>query len=237
MRAIFLDMNRTLVHFRGDPVEKARQLLAKRGVFLPYEKVAAALKQARATHDPELTMLATDDDEREFYRRFARTFLNAAGAPQRDGLLEAVSQELYAYDPLYEVYSEVPEVLARLRAQKDTVLGIVSNWEPSLGRLCRHHGLDKYFDFILASSAAGALKPEPEIFKKALALARVPAGAAVHVGDDYRDDVLGSKRAGIKPVWLIRDVNAEIPPEAERFAGPIIHDLRDLLELIDPLGS
>jgi len=234
MRAIFLDMNRTLIHFKGDPAEAARQLLSRRGVFLPHDRVAEALNQARAAHDAELTMLVTDDDERQFYRRFARTFLHAAGAPSRDGLLEAVAEELYAYDPHYEVYPEVPEVLARLRSERDLVLGIISNWEPSLSRLCRSHGLDRYFDFILASSTAGALKPEPEIFRKALALARVPAAAAIHVGDDYRDDVQGARRVGIRPVWLIRDVNAEIPPEAERYSGPIIHDLRDLLELVLP---
>lgn len=237
MQAIFLDMNRTLIHFKGDPAERARQLLAKRGVFIPHEKVSEALQQARATHDPELAMLVTDDDEREFYRRFARTFLNAGGAPPRDGLLNQVADDLYNYDDLYEVYPEVPEVLARLREVKDLVLGVVSNWEPSLGRICRHHGLDRYFDFILASSAAGAPKPEPGIFKKAVALAKVPAGSTLHVGDNYRDDVQGARRAGLKPVWLIRDVSAEIPPEAERYNGPIIHDLRDLLELVVPAAD
>jgi putative hydrolase of the HAD superfamily len=234
MRAIFFDMNKTLIHFQGDAAERARQLLAKKGVFLGHDKVAEALGEARKTHDPELIQLVTDDDEREFYHRFARTFLGAADAPPRDQLVESVAQEMYDYDPLYAIYPEVPEVLGRLRAERDLVLGVISNWEPSLGRLCRYHGLDQYLDFILSSSTAGAQKPAPEIYRKALALAKVPAGAAIHVGDDYFGDVMGAKKAGIKPVWLIRDVNAEIPPEAERYRPPIINDLRDLLELVLP---
>lgn len=46
--------------------------------------------------------------------------------------------------------------------------------------------LDKYFDFILASSLAGSEKPNKLIYEQALKLAgnNVRAQDALHVGDD-----------------------------------------------------
>ena len=56
-----------------------------------------------------------------------------------------------------------------------------------------------------AAHRAGARKPAPEIFRRALALAGAAAGEALHVGDSVEEDVAGARSAGIEPVLLRRD--------------------------------
>jgi putative hydrolase of the HAD superfamily len=55
---------------------------------------------------------------------------------------------------------------------------------------------------VIDSAVVGAAKPDPRIFDVALRTARVPPGAAVHIGDTLRADVDGALAAGIVPIHL-----------------------------------
>jgi putative hydrolase of the HAD superfamily len=46
------------------------------------------------------------------------------------------------------------------------------------------------------------VEPDPEIFRQALKLANSSPGQAVYVGDNYYADVVGARRAGIRPILL-----------------------------------
>jgi len=50
----------------------------------------------------------------------------------------------------------------------------------------------------------GADKPEPAIFLAALERAGVNAAEAVHVGDQYKLDVVGARGVGINPILIDR---------------------------------
>lgn len=65
-------------------------------------------------------------------------------------------------------------------------------------------GLSTTIDFLIISEAVGAEKPDPAIFRAALAAARARPREAVMVGDSWTNDVLGARRAGIRPVWFNR---------------------------------
>ena len=70
--------------------------------------------------------------------------------------------------------------------------------------MCRELGISEYLDFTVTSAEVGADKPQPPIFLKALNLARVNAAEAIHVGDQYQNDVLGARGVGITPILLDR---------------------------------
>jgi putative hydrolase of the HAD superfamily len=56
---------------------------------------------------------------------------------------------------------------------------------------------------VLDSAVVGVAKPDPEIFRLALAALDVPAGGGVlHVGDSLRYDVAGALTAGLRPVHM-----------------------------------
>ncbi len=58
-----------------------------------------------------------------------------------------------------------------------------------------------YFEMILASSEYVFRKPNPRIFQLALTKADLKAEDVWYVGDNYKCDVLGSKEAGMLPIW------------------------------------
>ena len=82
---------------------------------------------------------------------------------------------------------------------------VVSNWDSSLAQVLERVGLADVIDGVVSSAAVGAAKPDPAIFEAALALARVAAGEALHVGDSLEHDIAGARAAGIAAVWLNRD--------------------------------
>lgn len=62
----------------------------------------------------------------------------------------------------------------------------------------------------LYSYAAGAAKPEPAIFLKALQLVGCEPSEAVMIGDSYREDIAPSAALGLKTVWVLRRAEREI---------------------------
>ena len=55
-------------------------------------------------------------------------------------------------------------------------------------------------------------KPEPGLFEHALNRARLAPHEAIYVGDNYFADVIGSRRAGLRPVLYDPDM---VFPEAD----------------------
>jgi putative hydrolase of the HAD superfamily len=53
---------------------------------------------------------------------------------------------------------------------------------------------------VIDSAVVGAAKPDPRIFRIALARAGVDPGVTVHVGDTLVNDVAGARAAGITPI-------------------------------------
>ncbi len=62
--------------------------------------------------------------------------------------------------------------------------------------------LSKYFDKIITSEDAGALKPNPDIFRYALKQTGAHNPDSVMIGDDLKVDILGAKSLGIDQVFF-----------------------------------
>jgi putative hydrolase of the HAD superfamily len=103
----------------------------------------------------------------------------------------------------FSMYPDVPEALATLSADGVRVV-VLSNWDVALPEVLHEAGV-RHIDAVLTSAQVGAAKPDPEIFHAALALAAVPAGQALHVGDSLEHDVAGARAAGVAAVWLRRE--------------------------------
>jgi HAD superfamily hydrolase (TIGR01509 family) len=81
---------------------------------------------------------------------------------------------------------------------------VLSNWDVTLPEVLGRVGLGELVDGVVSSAAAGARKPDPAIFARALALAEVKPTQARHVGDSLEEDVAGGRAAGIAVLWLNR---------------------------------
>ncbi|KAI9982626.1 hypothetical protein PInf_008598 [Phytophthora infestans] len=82
------------------------------------------------------------------------------------------------------------------------VLGVITNGN------CEMDNLPKYFQhhmhFMISAELVGSAKPGQAIFDAAVA--KFPASYSrqnlVHVGDHYKCDVEGAKRAGLRTIWV-----------------------------------
>jgi putative hydrolase of the HAD superfamily len=91
---------------------------------------------------------------------------------------------------------------------RDLKLGVITNAEKGIEIIAEKLGLKSILDFMVTSDQVGAEKPAAPIFLAALSRAAVKAEEAVHVGDQYKIDVLGARGVGIQPVLIDRyDMN------------------------------
>jgi len=89
---------------------------------------------------------------------------------------------------------------------KEYQLGVVSNFMVKGGveELLKKNDIIQYFDLIITSIDVGWRKPHPNIYKAAIDKAQTLPGEIVFVGDNYKNDYIGAKKAGFIPVFLDR---------------------------------
>jgi len=123
-------------------------------------------------------------------------------------------------------------VLEALRARYR--LGVVSNFYGNLDAVCRGAGLAPLFAVLVDSHCVGAEKPDPAIFRTALAALRATPETTVLVGDSLRRDREGARRAGMHFIWMApqgRDA-AQARAAAEPPVEHAVTDLRDLMTIL-----
>jgi REG-2-like HAD superfamily hydrolase len=227
VRAVFLDAGHTLLEGRPSWFDVWAEGLGEFDVTLDRE----ALQRAYARASDAFSHIPPDQFTPETWRQFLREMAAHLEVPGlEDEIAERMHQVLARTRPEYAPYPEAPEVLEELR-RRGLRLAVVSNWEPDLPEVLQRAGLAGYFDAVVASALVGAAKPDPRIFRVALDAVGVRPQEAVHVGDSYEADVRGARGAGVYPVLIDRDrVFGEV--DCDR-----IYDLRELLPLLDRLGS
>ena len=109
-----------------------------------------------------------------------------------------------------------------LRALKQRfTIGAITNGNADV----HYIGIGQYFDFVTTPVEAGAAKPAPAIFERALATAGVEAACAAHVGDDPARDVLGAAAVGMRTVWVNPETRpwpgGEVPDAVVRHVGEL----------------
>ncbi|MBI3325500.1 MAG: HAD-IA family hydrolase, partial [Nitrospinae bacterium] len=179
--------------------------------------------QTQATKDPVRYGVGEADGRRWWQALVAETF-RPLGTPQPfDAFFEDL-YTLFGQPEVWRVFPEVMEVLPRLK-ERGFVTGVISNWDTRLGPLLEGLGLMRYLDHVVLSAEVGWEKPHRRIFEAALTRAGVPPAQALHVGDNYQQDVVGARDAGMQAVWLRRR-------GAEAADCPVIPSLHDLLTMV-----
>ena len=188
--AVTIDAFGTLVELEN-PVARLRAALAERGVHRDERSVAAAFAsevEYYLIHKGEGRDAATLVDLRE---RCAGVFL-AGVAPELDAEEFAPAfVGALVFRPLEGVVS----ALLRLR-RGGLELACVTNWDIGIGEQLEKAGLAPFLSAVVSSAETGAEKPDPRVFAEALSRLGVPAGRALHTGDDEADQA-GALAAGL----------------------------------------
>lgn len=123
----------------------------------------------------------------------------------------------------------MPGAIATVRALagEGIPLGIISSavYHPFLEWTLAKFGVRDAFLDVTTSASAGFYKSRPELFWHAAAALGAAPEATVHVGDSYRFDVTGARRAGMKTIWLRGDGARE--DDAREPAALVLNSLED----------
>ena len=92
------------------------------------------------------------------------------------------------------------KVLERLK--KKHRIGLVTNFYGNMSIVLDEFGLSSLFETVTESAVVGVRKPDPQIFRLAVAALRERPENVVVVGDSYAKDILPAHGTGCKTVWL-----------------------------------
>jgi putative hydrolase of the HAD superfamily len=227
VRAVTLDAAGTLIAVAEPVGETYARVAARHGLRLSVAEAEAGFRRALAAQPPLAFPHSAESERRERERAWWYAVVRGAlGATTPDDGLEMACAELFAHyaDPrAWRVFPEVPRVLEQLRA-RGALLAVVSNFDGRLVPLLAALGLSQRVDAIVHSSEAGSAKPDPGIFRAALARLGVPPADALHVGDDPAADVTGARRAGLGTALVDRRGQRPAVPEGV----PVLRSLDEL---------
>lgn len=141
-------------------------------------------------------------------RQCAEVFCSTLPNPPETSVATRILVDSLRYRP----FDDAIPTLDRLRAAGVRV-GVVSNFDVSLGEVMEDTGLAPFVDVLATSAVVGSRKPDPGLFTAALDELGVDPSAALHCGDRRDEDALGAAGAGIRPVLLERDPGVDPDPE------------------------
>ena len=122
---------------------------------------------------------------------------------------------LYSNPTPYEVFPDAALFLDTIpkAGKRPFKLGVITNFDRRIHGVMDALDLSRHFDFLVCSEDAGASKPDPAIFAKAVEAAGLEAvdksEEAVHVGDDEDKDIRGALDAGWSAMLIDRQGKAK----------------------------
>jgi len=205
LRAIFFDAGNTLIHPR---VEELARDLTEQGYPATSEDFWVAERAGKAKLDGWLQIRQGKLPraiEHYYWREYLQALMDRIRAPEseREHLMRHVAERFGDITLWSNVFPETAPFLEALRAG-GYYLGVISNSNGTIEEQLRRVDLVRHFDTVLDSALVGVEKPHPEIFRMALARARVEAAEALFVGDTYAIDVGGAQLAGLRGVLIDR---------------------------------
>ncbi len=218
IKSILFDLDGTLRHHVPSGGEVFTEYIVGLGISVSEE---ARRRAARWEHFYFANSLEIHSDIKkfggdtaEFWVNFGRRRLTAMGCSpaQAEALAPQASAHMReSYKPQVWTPPELGTLLPSLK-EAGFVLGVVSNRGEPYSQVLEEIGLNQHFKFSLAGGEVDSFKPDPGIFLEALKRAGTSASETMYVGDNYFADVVGSLRAGLRPV--LYDPNGLFPDAA-----------------------
>ena len=219
---VFLDAGGVLVFPNW---ARVAERLGHHGVTVTADALSAV--EWHAKHEVD-TGAAGQSDLVRGWLVFGRVFARAGVTSE--SAIDAAIGDLQAYHAEYNLWEIVPPdvvpALRRLRAAGKKLV-VVSNANGRMRAALDRVGIGPHVDLVVDSSEEGVEKPDPRIFRRALARAESRPECTLHVGDLFHTDVVGARAAGLRAV-LLDMVGLYGDHDCERVAS--LSALADLLE-------
>jgi putative hydrolase of the HAD superfamily len=208
IKAVFFDLYQTLVRYEPPREEIETGVLKKFGI----ETTPAALVRPIIVADEFIyneiarqpLSARTDEEKFALYGRYQTILLREAGIAYDAKVIPSLLAAMQKSVMDLVLFDDVIPALTDLKS-RDLILGLISNIEQNMTATLAKLGLPAWLGIIITSLEAGASKPKPEIFRKALEKARVKPAEALYIGDQYQVDVLGARGAGMQGILIDRN--------------------------------
>jgi putative hydrolase of the HAD superfamily len=133
------------------------------------------------------------------WKRFFLTF-EALGLPDKELAQQFDIDYLETSKQMTGLVEGAPDLLEYLQDKYPLYL-LTNGFNEVQFTKIRNSGLEKYFEKVITSEMAGALKPHPVFFEYALRETGSSAGTSLMIGDDADTDIRGAAQAGIDTVF------------------------------------
>lgn len=221
---IFFDLDHTLWDFESNSKATLIQLFDE----LKLEQLGIINAEAFVS-----TYLEVNDHYWQLYRQNL-----VSKATLREGRFTKTFEKLGI--PAIEMPSNLPDLYVAICPNKTILmpnamevlnylsekypLHIVTNGfkESQLTKL-KGSGIDHFFDQIIFSEEVKCHKPDKAIFDEALRLSNADRATSFFIGDHLEADIIGSKNAGLIPVYF--------NPESKTHKEILPYEIVDLIEL------
>jgi len=232
IKAVFFDWFNTLARFDPPREELHSQAFREFGIKVtPKELLPGLLIADRDWVEENIKSKVEErspEEQAEMRIRYQETALARTGiSAPKETLIKVVKRVNQLYKGMtFALFDDVLPTLKTLKERK-LILGTLTNLAQDMAPICHKLGLEPYLDFVVTSGEVGVDKPQPPIFLAALDRAKVDASEAVHVGDQYKLDVVGARGVGINPILIDRyDLSPEVTD------CPRIHSLSEVGEYL-----
>jgi putative hydrolase of the HAD superfamily len=225
---IIFDLDGTLIDYNASAEAAYRQVFTKaqkRFGPLPVDRLIGLLRAADRGNWADYC--AGRIPLEELWRRRWRFPLAALGFDADPCLLEALNSYYAAVLPLSSRL--FPDALPCLEdLHKRFSLALLSNSPPrtAWSRLSQL-GLGRFFAFIGIGGELGAMKPHPGAFRAVLETTGARPDTTAIVGDDYQEDMVGGRNAGLRTVWLRRNGGGLTDGDLSQ-VDAVVQDLQEL---------
>ncbi len=189
--AVTIDGYGTLLRL-ADPVPPLVEALRKHGFERGAVSVRAAFSAEVAYYGPRAVLGRDPESLAALRHDCTRVFLEDAHVSLEPGSFV----DDFMSSIVFELEPGSIEVVAGLRG-RGIDLAVVSNWDIGLHEHLELLGAASLFSTIVTTAEAGAPKPDPAVFRLALARLGVGPERALHVGDEDADEA-GALAAGMR---------------------------------------
>lgn len=212
-RAVFFDAVGTVLLPDPGAVQVYAEAARRHG--LPHDTSTIRTRLTEAFRDEDRLDEAAGwvtSEEREVNRWRTIVRHTLPGAPDR--LFEGLYQH-FAMPQAWRVPADAPAVFAEL-ARRGLRLGLASNYDSRLESvLAGRPELTPLAGHVVISSRVGVRKPGAGFFRHVVESAGYRPDEVLLVGDDYENDYLGARAAGLRAVLLdpterLRDVREHV---------------------------
>ncbi len=203
-KVIFWDFDGTLVHANKRFVNAWDFALKEQGIELEIKELDEYLKSVY----PWLNYDVSYENETEkwwdnFLKALMPFYQKHAICKEKYQKINEIYQERITKHNDYVLYEDASFTLCEC-VKKGYKNYLLSNNFPELLHFIKEFEIDIYFTDFIVSSHIGYEKPRAEIF--AYAKAKANAKSGIMVGDNPIADIIGAKNAGLKTVFVHKDI-------------------------------